>query len=245
MSRLPTVLLIMIWANTCAGQPDSGDKKFFNRNFQQEHNSDYVWYYGFAHPVKEGIYEVTLYTMSGDKAAFGEYRGKNLRKRNGVFVYYNSEGKIIITATYKNNVGHGIFQRFYNNGVLADSGRLDRGNMTGFWKSWHDNGQLRELRYYAIGRGAFGSQYSHMQNEFKSWFANGKIQDSGFYKDNKREGVWVEWLENGSVRSIGIYKKNWKKGLWRYYNAQGKLLYMRRFSSFSYDREGEYVPVFD
>ena len=117
--------------------------------------------------------------------------------------------------------------------------------MVGHWKSWHDNGQLRELRYYSIGRGAFGSQYSYMENEFKSWFSNGKIQDSGYYKANKRTGIWVEWLENGTVRSVGVYKKNWKKGLWRYYNAQGKLLYMRRFSSYSYDHEGEYVPVFD
>ena len=76
-----------------------------------------------------------------------------------------------------------------------------------------------------------------------SWNPDGSLDDSGYYRNNMRHGIWIEWIQSGIIRSVGEYRNGWKKGLWRYYDNKGKLLYMRRFSSFKYDEEGEYIPI--
>jgi uncharacterized protein len=235
--------LFALFHTAASGQTVERERKYFDRNFRQETESEYISYYGYAKPLGNNIYEVEFFTMDGMRAATGEFKGRRLRQRHGVFVFYSFTGQILVTANYRKNVGHGVYQRFFLNGMLSDSGRLDRGNMTGEWKSWFDNGQLRETRFYELARGPWGHQVSYLEKEFKSWFANGKLNDSGYYRLSRREGIWIDWIEEGAVRSIGMYRRNWKKGLWRYYDASGKLLYMRRFSTFRYDSEGEYVPI--
>jgi antitoxin component YwqK of YwqJK toxin-antitoxin module len=81
-----------------------------------------------------------------------------------------------------------------------------------------------------------------MEDEYISWNPDGSLDDSGYYRNNMRHGIWIEWIQNGIIKSVGEYRNGWKKGLWRYYDTKGKLLYMRRFSSFKYDEEGEYYP---
>jgi antitoxin component YwqK of YwqJK toxin-antitoxin module len=69
-----------------------------------------------------------------------------------------------------------------------------------------------------------------------NYFPSGAVKDSGYYKNGLREGVWMEMIEDENVRSIGYYRHGQKKDIWKYYNPQGKLLYIQH-----YDRHGRLV----
>lgn len=233
-----SIILLVALVINCNAQTDSGSIVYFNWNYLPEKNINYAYYYGIPRPIKRNRYEVTFYSLSDVLIASGEYQGRKLKKKRGVFVIYNHEKKIIVSAHYRNNVLYGDYQRFYENGKLSDSGYIYRGGNKGTWKSWYSSGQLKEVRFYSFKRG-----YSSLENEYISWNPGGSLDDSGYYRNNVRHGIWIEWLQSGVIKSVGEYKNGWKKGLWRYYDSKGKLLYMRRFSIFIYDDQGEYIPI--
>lgn len=241
-SAITFFLLLMLVCESSA-QSDTSRVIYFNRAYMPEKEIDYVSYIGVPEKITNNIYQVTFYTMDGLKIAMGEYQHGNFRKRHGVFVLFDTVGKIVVSSTYKKGTLNGPYLRYFSNGRISDSGYVRRGNFSGKWMSWYDNGQPRVSCTYSRLLVRNGREMSFLDEEYKSWYPDGRLDDSGFYKNNQREGIWIDWLEEGRIRSVGLYKKNWKKGIWRYYDQQGKLLYMRRFSSFKYDKDGEFIPV--
>jgi antitoxin component YwqK of YwqJK toxin-antitoxin module len=65
---------------------------------------------------------------------------------------------------------------------------------------------------------------------YMNYFPSGAVKDSGYYKNGLREGVWMEMIEDENVRSIGYYRHGQKKDIWKYYNPEGKLLYIQHFN---------------
>lgn len=224
-------------------QPVNGPVVYFNENFQSEIDYRPIRYYGIPQKIKRKLYVITFYSLDSQKVAMGEFNSKRFRKRNGVFAVFNYEGKIILATNYRKGLLHGSYQKFHNNGKLSDSGRLKFGFPIGTWKSWYSNGQLKEIRNHELGRGFRGMQFSVLTKEFRSYYPDGNADDSGYYQNNLKDGIWVEWEENGRVRSIGEYKNGWKKGMWKYYDPNGKLLYLRRFRSLKYDKVGERIDL--
>lgn len=221
---------------------DTTQVVYFNSYFEAEKDINYVLFYGIPRKIRKNRFEVTFYTLNGQKVAMGEYLGRSLKNRSGVFVRFNAGGKIVVSTTFHKSIAHGTYMRFYDNGQIADSGRIKRGNNFNTWKSWHPNGQLKEIRTYKIAR--FARNLAPITDgEYHSWFANGITKDSGLYKNNQREGVWMEYIEEGRVRSVGQYKNNWKKGDWKYFDNKGKLLYLRRFNKLRYDATGERIEI--
>lgn len=216
---------------------------YFNENFQSEIDYHPIQYYGIPQKIRRRLYVITFYSLDSQKVALGEFTSKSFRKRNGVFAVFNYEGKIILTTNYRKGLLNGSYQKFYNNGTLSDSGRMKFGFPIGTWKSWYPNGQLKEIRNYELGRGFRGIQFSVLTKEFKSYYPNGNSDDSGYYQNNLKYGIWVDWEQNGLVRSVGEYRHGWKKGIWRYYDPHGKLLYLRRFKSLKYDKVGERIDI--
>lgn len=213
---------------------------YFDSYFRRRKDPLIVSYKGVLRKYNGKKYEVDLYTLDGLKIAFAEYNSRRLRKRNGVFVRFNGEERIVISANYKNGLLHGMLLRFYDNGLLADSGTLRYGSNIGTWKQWYPDGQIKEIQVF--------SKYSNYRfgvrdKEYMSWYPNGQVKDSGYYKSGNRTGIWLEYLEGGDIRSVGEYKRDWKRGLWKYYDSKGRLLYMRKFSRFNYDDVGKLVQI--
>ncbi len=240
------VLVLIIYCQPVYGHTAQDRKDsviYFNGFFRSELDPERIQYYGIPKKIKDKLYEVDFYTLDTMLVATGEYKRKNCKRRNGVFVLYNSVGKIIVTANYRKGTLNGVYQKFYDSGLLSDSGKINRGNFIGLWKSWHFNGQPKEIRFYEMAKGIRGIQFSILTNEYKSYFINGALKDSGYFRNNRKQGVWVELLENGSVRSVGEYKHGWRKGSWRFYDKNGKLLYLRRYNSLKYDDVGERIEI--
>lgn len=243
MRRLILTILSALLLSDAFCQEEASPVVYFDRSFEAEQDINYASYYGTPKRLHGHRYEVTFYSLDGRKVAMGEYLGKSLKNRSGVFVRYNRNGNIILSTTYKKSMIHGPFIRFYDNGQKADSGHVNRGNNYGTWKSWYDNGQLKEIRRFEIAHTARGLEFSLQTDEYISWYSDGSLKDSGYYRLNERTGVWVEWIEQGAVKSVGEYRNDWKRGDWRYYDAKGNLLYIRRFRKNRYDQKGEKIEL--
>lgn len=50
------------------------------------------------------------------------------------------------------------------------------------------------------------------------YFENGKVQQEGFFKNGKLEGIWVSYDANGNKKSVGNYINGTKTGKWFFWN---------------------------
>jgi len=236
------ILVISILPAFSNAQQDTSRIVYFDNFFESEPEIQYARFYGTPRKIGNNRYEVVFYTFGGEKFAMGEYLGAKLRNRSGIFVRYNSEGRIIMSASYHNSLMHGIFQRWHANGILADSGRMERNYNIGLWKSWYSNGQLMELKIYRQMKTPRNVAYSRLDGEYLSWHTNGRLKDSGFYKSGYKTGLWVEWSMDGQ-KALGVYKKGWRQGDWRHYDKEGKFQYIRRYRKNRYDPYGQLIGI--
>lgn len=236
--KIVALIFLLMSGHELMAQRDS--VFYFDAFFRKKKDLTDIAYKGIIKKYNGKNYEVDFYTMDGTKTAFGEYATKRLRKRNGVFVRYNADEKIILSANYRNGLLHGMLIRFYDNGLMADSGALLFGSNTGTWKHWYYDGQIKEIQRFSNNT---TNRFGLRDKEYMSWYPNGQLKDSGFYKRGNKSGIWLEYLDGGSIKSIGEYRRDWKLGLWKYFDTRGRLLYMRKFSRFNYDEEGTLVQI--
>ncbi|MBZ4035999.1 membrane-binding protein [Flavobacterium sp. 17A] len=52
------------------------------------------------------------------------------------------------------------------------------------------------------------------------YYENGKIQQEGFFKDGKLDGVWVSYDERGNKTVEGEYTEGLKTGKWMFFNEK-------------------------
>ena len=50
------------------------------------------------------------------------------------------------------------------------------------------------------------------------YYDSGKVQQEGFFKDGKLDGVWVSYDERGNKKAVGEYTDGVKTGKWIYFN---------------------------
>ena len=51
------------------------------------------------------------------------------------------------------------------------------------------------------------------------YYDNGKVQQEGFFKDGKLDGIWVVFHENGNKKATGLYANGEKTGKWFFWNG--------------------------
>lgn len=52
------------------------------------------------------------------------------------------------------------------------------------------------------------------------YYDNGNVQQQGYFKDGKLDGVWTSFDENGNKKSSGEYKNGEKTGKWFFWNKE-------------------------
>jgi len=59
-----------------------------------------------------------------------------------------------------------------------------------------------------------------------TWFhANGQVKETGYFIDDKKDGVWETFNEKGIKTSEASYSNGLKDGNWSIYNEEGNLTY--------------------
>ena len=71
------------------------------------------------------------------------------------------------------------------------------GKIEGFFKSWHENGQLKSEGFFKNGM---------QEGLLKWWHENGQVRREGTFKEGKLNGIFKEWNENGQLESEETYK---------------------------------------
>ncbi|WP_295673036.1 energy transducer TonB [uncultured Mucilaginibacter sp.] len=85
---------------------------------------------------------------------------------------------------------------------------------------------ILQFRYYE-DYSVLQADPSVREGGYTKYFASGnEIMCTGFYKNNLKDGLWVEYRYNGMVEDSGYYKQDKKVGIWAAYKSSGMLQIM-------------------
>ena len=180
------------------------------------------------------------YTEKGDLQRISKYiddviqpEAEEIQKLEIQNEYY-PDGKIKITAMFRNGIPEGIKREYkadgnienaylYKNGVIIGEGIVkEDGNRDGHWKDFHMDGSLKAEGNYDNGK---------QVGEWKYYHPNGKIEQVGkFNKQGKPEGIWKWYFDSGRLLREENYRGGLKDGLSTEYDETGRVI-----------EEGEFV----
>ena len=135
-------------------------------------------------------------------------------KRDGLWKYYNTEGRIIEEDNYKDG-------RFYVINCWDDDG-LDRivSDGNGKYERHFKNGKLKVSGEYKDGV---------REGEWIWYYWNGEVENKCFYNNGVREGESIRYYSNGEVSFKGFYKNGVLRGKAYWYYNDGRLLNERSY----------------
>lgn len=59
-----------------------------------------------------------------------------------------------------------------------------------------------------------------------TWYHdNGNIRETGFFTNDKKDGIWISFDENGKKLSEASFNKGEKDGNWTFWNEQGAVTF--------------------
>lgn len=211
---------------------------------------DYVQWYpeggkwtqgAFAAGLKNGVWQE--WNPSGQLITRGEYQAG---KRKGIWTQWSMSGQKCQEGAYwppqqtpenHQDLRHGLWQRWHNNGQLAAQFTLERGMFQGAIQSWHANGQ-RDMQGQYVDNKANGvfiywrengnkmieSTYrlSEKNGPWKYWYESGSIHEEGQFLNGKKHGPWVYWHENGQKEKQGDYNNGRIVGRWLEWDRNGQ-----------------------
>jgi len=84
----------------------------------------------------------SCFTIYDVNLEIDEIRTYRKGKRHGVWAKYYPNGLLRYQGRYKNEEIHGRYTEYYNNGSLKETGRLSKGYRDGEWFLYDENGKL-------------------------------------------------------------------------------------------------------
>lgn len=134
---------------------------------------------------EDSLAKVKFYTVEGILESKGAMVGK---KRIGKWIYYNSDGKSILSEeSYVNGLLDGEVKTYYSFGKITEILNYRNGKLHGNTKRFADNGNLLDDLNYVRGK---------LQGLAKYYNLQGKLIYSGVYENDEKVGKW-EYFENG------------------------------------------------
>lgn len=197
-----------------------------------------------------------LFLFPGISQVVNGQQNGNLQKSNGVgksekglkegeWLFYYPDGKLMAQENYKNGMLHGTCLSFFPNGQMASrewwqedlqedsawyfhpngklhrKGRYEAGVYQGVWFTFYENGVLQQVCPYLDG----------LPNGIcKNWFENGHLQEEGRYLDGKKQGQFIFYFREKELPNIiGEYWNDSEAGWWITLNKRGKVKKLEKF----------------
>lgn len=145
----------------------------------------------------------------------------NKKLKSYVEYFWLLKGDIHHTqGDFEGRLLHGTYCVFSPTNQLLEKGNMNLGLKEGFWKKWHNNGQLKEVVYWKKGKkkgkcfrynssGEIISIGKYVNNKLhgkKKIFENGKIVAKEYYKDGKLKVKKVRITENKETEKNKVRK---------------------------------------
>ncbi|MDD4602380.1 MAG: hypothetical protein PHF97_01060 [Bacteroidales bacterium] len=141
---------------------------------------------------------------------------------------YYPDGKIKISAMFRNGIPEGIKREYdtlgrvqrsflYQNGIIIGEGIVkDDGERDGYWKEFYSDGSLKSEGNYDQGK---------QTGEWKYYHSNGKTEQLGrFNKQGKPVGNWKWYFDSGKILKTESYHNGLHDGLSTTYDESGKVV---------------------
>ncbi|MBK8557104.1 MAG: toxin-antitoxin system YwqK family antitoxin [Lewinellaceae bacterium] len=144
----------------------------------------------------------------------------------------------------KDGAKHGLYQRFFDDGTLAETATYVNDTLQGERRFYYPSGKVESLEHYRNGvlDGAF-QKYSEkgnlvIQQQFVDgameglslrYYPNGQLEEQVTIVHNEENGPFVEYYENGNKKAEGTYAPDGEgfsgeQGELREYDEQGELV---------------------
>ena len=141
------LFLLLIYSTQAVSQTSPGEEMvYFNEEFTFCAKEE-AFYIGLKFDKEEKT-DLIVYYPNRQQALTGSFLDKKLRKKEGVFTWFDTNGVRVAVTEFKNNIQDGMYLFWYENKSLKDSGSYKYGYPDGLWKGWYADGQLSMLCVY-------------------------------------------------------------------------------------------------
>lgn len=140
----------------------------------------------------------------------------------------------------KDGQKHGVYKRYYPEGVLAETSHFVNGVENGERKIYFPNGNLeysltnknglvegKKMVYYDTGELLIDSEYkeSKVVGKFIKYYKNGNIIEEVTFVDDLENGPFKEYYEDGTIKWKGQYLNGDNEfGIIESYDKSGQLI---------------------
>ncbi|RYZ29117.1 MAG: hypothetical protein EOO10_07335 [Chitinophagaceae bacterium] len=163
------------------------------------------WYKDDSCQIEHGLFtwfHSTLYPKSKGHYASG--------KKQGVWMAWSENGKVIDSSTYQNNKRIGVSMHWYENGMARDSMNFD-GAGNGVQVSWYEEGVLASAGFWmqdTIKKGRW--KYYHKNGAIMATedYRNGKLIASACYDENSVKLDSLACIEKEAEPAGGLQEWN-------------------------------------
>lgn len=153
----------------------------------------------------------------GRKIRF-ERRKKDAAKQ-GLFQRFYDNGVVAEEAMYKNDTLDGVRKYFYPSGITETLENYKNGVLHGVFQKFYDNGILQVEQSFENGA---------MQGISLAYYPNGVLREKVTIKNNEEEGPFTEYYPNGQLQAQGTYVPGddgpLEQGELKEYNESGELI---------------------
>jgi antitoxin component YwqK of YwqJK toxin-antitoxin module len=208
------------------------------------YNGEPVGYFIHFHPnkrVKDSLYyhpnspkvdAVTFHT-NGKKASEGVFINKI---KDGKWLYYNNDGKLIAEDNYKNGKKNGISKLYSSqDGTLLKEEPWENNVLHGEYKEYYTTGQLRLKWNYKKGK---------IDGPYESYYVNGSVWNKGQYVAGLRHGTWICYDREGNELKVEEFDKQKVKRTVLGFKAPGRWQKLdAKVIAYFYNNPGENIFI--
>lgn len=177
----------------------------------------------------------------------------NNNKKEGVWKFYNRDGKLYSSGTFINDKMNGIWNNYFNNGTISALENYENGRQEGESKYFHSNGTVKEIGNFKNDlregvwktfseNGKLSSSGKYVYNgrvgEWKTYFENGKLATIENYSDGELNGDFKSYYQNETLFATGKYSNGGKTGSWIFYHPNGQVKIKESYGKIIYDWDG-------
>jgi TonB family protein len=134
------------------------------------------------------LWMVEDYYISGQIQMTGSYLKKNMKVREGDFIYYYEDGQISTKYHITKNLFNGNYMKYYENGVISREGKYVQDLLEGEWITYYKNGNVKSLEEYK------NSKYN---GDCYWYFKNSQMSSHESYTMNELNSIEF-WNEDGT-----------------------------------------------
>jgi uncharacterized protein len=227
---LPFPLLFLLLNQSVCAQDTL--RVYYDKDWNEIRNKDEAEFYRKAFWDNNHIWTVEDYYKSHRIQMTGSYKSKDMKLKQGHYVYYHENGNKSSEGNYVNDKAQDLWTIWYDNGQIKSKGNYVEDKLEGRWEYWYETGQKKSAGGYLKGE---------REGLWQFWYKSGPTEAEETY----RKGVVVSatgFFENGMLQYKGGYVNGERQGEWVYWNVDGRMFLKGKFAMGR--RAGEWVRIF-